>query len=278
MITGADIQQLKDYVAGADAGGQRQAESTVRIHVTHSNLKAKFVEIRLDMHMSVASVKSKLSSHCGTAPEDMTLHLKDDRGAIMACLSDDNKLLGYYSPYDGCELHILDANPHSLSANGWLEDTTKVKKYVMSDEDYDKRENTYRSHKAQMQKVDPEWTSEKELCLRRGIPYSPPTPKIEDDDHMEDEASCIPVGSRCEVDPGAKRGKVRYVGRCQGLPKGFWVGVQYDEPVGKNDGSVKGERYFQCNEGYGGFLRPNLVRVGDFPPVDEFEFSDGDEI
>ncbi len=72
----------------------------------------------------------------------------------------------------------------------------------------------------------------------------------------------------------------RYVGRCEGLPLGHWVGVQYDEPVGKNDGSVKGRRYFQCDDGYGGFVRPNLVNTaGHFPPFDDgFSFSDDDEI
>jgi hypothetical protein len=49
---GADVQQLKDYVAGSDGGMQRQAQSTVRLHVTHSNLKAKFIEVRLDQHVS----------------------------------------------------------------------------------------------------------------------------------------------------------------------------------------------------------------------------------
>jgi hypothetical protein len=31
--------------------GQNQAESTVRLHVTHSNLKAEFTELRLDLHV-----------------------------------------------------------------------------------------------------------------------------------------------------------------------------------------------------------------------------------
>lgn len=70
----------------------------------------------------------------------------------------------------------------------------------------------------------------------------------------------------------------RYVGRCEGLPKGFWVGIQYDEPVGKNDGSVKNKRYFECQEGFGAFVRPANVKQGDYPTVDEFQFSDGDEI
>lgn len=70
----------------------------------------------------------------------------------------------------------------------------------------------------------------------------------------------------------------RYIGTCEGLPLGYWVGVQYDEPVGKNDGSVKGKRYFECNPGYGGLVRPVLVSCGDYPPLDDFEFSDEDEI
>ena len=61
---------------------------------------------------------------------------------------------------------------------------------------------------------------------------------------------------------------------------------QYDEPVGKNDGSVKGSgggqgaRYFTCPQGYGGFVRPALVRTGpEFAPFDEdFNFDSGDEL
>lgn len=37
-----------------------------------------------------------------------------------------------------------DNDPTSLSRSGWLEDTSKVEKYVMSEEDYAKREGTYR--------------------------------------------------------------------------------------------------------------------------------------
>lgn len=44
------------------------------------------------------------------------------------------------------------------------------------------------------------------------------------------------VGDRCEVEPGAKRGTVKFVGRAEALGRGFWVGVQYDEPLGKHNG------------------------------------------
>ena len=44
------------------------------------------------------------------------------------------------------------------------------------------------------------------------------------------------VGDRCQVEPGEKRGVVKYVGRAESLGPGYWVGIQYDEPLGKHDG------------------------------------------
>ena len=50
----------------------------------------------------------------------------------------------------------------------------------------------------------------------------------------------IPLDSRCEVESREeglhKRGAVRFVGPTK-FGKGVWVGVEYDEPMGKNDGS-----------------------------------------
>ena len=47
----------------------------------------------------------------------------------------------------------MDTNPNSLSARGWLEDTSKVQKYTMSDEEYKARENTYWKYKEEKLKV-----------------------------------------------------------------------------------------------------------------------------
>merc|ERR1712232_1542496 len=47
----------------------------------------------------------------------------------------------------GMEIHIKDLDPHSLSANGGLEDVSQVEKYVMPDEEYDKMANTVRAQK-----------------------------------------------------------------------------------------------------------------------------------
>lgn len=61
---------------------------------------------------------------------------------------------------------------------------------------------------------------------------------------------------------------------------GYWVGVRFDEPVGRGDGTVRGKRFFECDKGFGGFVRGRNLTVGDFPerPFDEDDDDDEDEI
>ena len=47
--------------------------------------------------------------------------------------------------------------------------------------------------------------------------------------------------------------------------------------MGKNDGSVKGQRFFECPDKYGGFLRPDKLMVGDYPELDDLFDEDDDE-
>lgn len=59
---------------------------------------------------------------------------------------------------------------------------------------------------------------------------------------------------------------VRFVGDTLFAP-GVWVGVELDDGSGKNDGSVQGERYFDCDMGNGMFVRPTAVTVVSQPPA-----------
>ena len=69
------------------------------------------------------------------------------------------------------------------------------------------------------------------------------------------------TGDRCEVNTESCRGVgiVRFVGRTA-FKAGIWVGVQLDQPHGKNDGSVQGQRYFSCEDNYGVFTAPENIR------------------
>ncbi|XP_014863252.1 PREDICTED: kinesin-like protein KIF13B isoform X2 [Poecilia mexicana] len=69
------------------------------------------------------------------------------------------------------------------------------------------------------------------------------------------EGEYVTVGSN-------KAGTVRYVGTTQ-FADGVWVGVELDTPVGKNDGSVGGHRYFLCKPGYGVLVRPDRLSRRD---------------
>nr|CAI5846555.1 unnamed protein product [Callosobruchus analis] len=68
----------------------------------------------------------------------------------------------------------------------------------------------------------------------------------------EDTDSFI-IGERVWVS-GKKSGHIAYIGETQFAP-GEWAGIALDEPIGKNDGSVGGIRYFQCEPKKGVFCR-----------------------
>uniref|UniRef100_A0A672QY79 CAP-Gly domain containing linker protein 1 n=1 Tax=Sinocyclocheilus grahami TaxID=75366 RepID=A0A672QY79_SINGR len=57
---------------------------------------------------------------------------------------------------------------------------------------------------------------------------------------------------------GNKPGVIQFLGETQFAP-GQWAGIVLDEPIGKNDGSVSGVRYFQCEPLKGIFTRPSKL-------------------
>ncbi|KAG8122740.1 hypothetical protein E2320_018608 [Naja naja] len=65
------------------------------------------------------------------------------------------------------------------------------------------------------------------------------------------------MGERVWVN-GVKPGIIQYLGETQFAP-GQWAGVVLDDPVGKNDGSVGGVRYFECQPLQGIFTRPSKL-------------------
>lgn len=75
------------------------------------------------------------------------------------------------------------------------------------------------------------------------------------------------IGERVWVN-GNKPGYVQFIGGTQFAP-GQWAGIVLDEPIGKNDGSVAGVRYFQCEDGKGIFTRPSKLSKTALPEKEE---------
>ncbi|ESZ89969.1 hypothetical protein SBOR_9642 [Sclerotinia borealis F-4128] len=73
------------------------------------------------------------------------------------------------------------------------------------------------------------------------------------------------IGQTVELGNGAI-GTVLYIGTDPIFASGDWIGVELEDGGGKNDGSVLGRRYFQCDMGRGMFVRPSNITIVDRPP------------
>ncbi|XP_035217934.1 tubulin-folding cofactor B-like [Stegodyphus dumicola] len=214
-----------------------------------SSINSFGTQRRFPVNIQIAELKQKLELLTGASSTSMELQLLDDKNELICKLMDDSATLNSYALDNAKVLHVVD----SFHQAGEFEDLSKVKKFELSEEEYSKRGETFRAfkEKLKLQSGDEKESTEKEKKRQE----------------EEELIKNIKVGSRCEVRVSGKpnrRGTVMYAGTTDFKP-GFWVGVKYDEPLGKNDGSVGGKRYFECQQNYGSFVKPYDVILGDFP-------------
>jgi len=238
--------------------------TTVKIDLSHSNLNIRIPEVRLDMHDKISSIKDLCEKRFGTTTANMRLVLQDTNGNAVATLSDDNSTLGYYSPQDHYCIHVVDLDPNSAARAKELEDVSQIDKYEMSEADYDKLPNSVRKFKERLAQTHPEFASK---------------PKEEKDEaFLAGEASSFEVGKRVRLNESGHRGEVKFIGLVPELDQGWWIGIKLDEPFGKNDGSAKGVKYFDCPPSFGMFVRPTKCQQGDFPEIGLDDEFDDDEL
>ncbi|KAK7063154.1 Kinesin-like protein kif13b [Halocaridina rubra] len=66
------------------------------------------------------------------------------------------------------------------------------------------------------------------------------------------------LGESIQIRPYNYSGVIAYIGHTE-FATGTWVGVELDVPMGKNDGSVNGVRYFACRPKCGMFVKPEKL-------------------
>eukprot|EP00416_Gambierdiscus_australes_P035017 CAMPEP_0171107110 /NCGR_PEP_ID=MMETSP0766_2-20121228/66192_1 /TAXON_ID=439317 /ORGANISM="Gambierdiscus australes, Strain CAWD 149" /LENGTH=315 /DNA_ID=CAMNT_0011568353 /DNA_START=54 /DNA_END=1002 /DNA_ORIENTATION=+ len=258
-----EMEALREYVtARDDSRFDGLATGNLRLDVSHSNLVQRWHDILFSEDMTVLDVKEKLYRHGGTAVSWQELYLRRG-GNDTILLMDDSETLAHYGAQSGMEIHIKDLDPHSMSLHGGLEDVSQVEKYVMPDEEYDKLRNSVRAHKR----------AAKEAAREAGRGSQRPASQGPLEMTLDETAAAFPCGSRCECEPGGRRGEVCYVGPLVNA-KGIWIGIRLDEPQGQNDGKKDGRAYFECRDKYGCFARPMNVRIGDYPERDPFASDD----
>ena len=207
--------------------------TTVRIDVIHVGLGMEFKELAFDSSMSLGDLKEKLYPRTGTEAKDQKLQMIQPD---VKELNDDKSSLESLGVVNGAILQLTDTNDSSVSNNLGV-GATKVEKYEAKHGNADF------------------------AAFRKKVKRKP-TPATEDTGKLE--AELLTIGMRVLSKKSQKTGVVRFIGPIEPLPLGYWCGIEMDDESGKNDGSVKGVRLFQCADNRGAFIRPNGLE-----PVDE---------
>ncbi|XP_015597989.1 tubulin-folding cofactor B [Cephus cinctus] len=226
----------------------------VKLTITNSGNDTCCVERRFQKGQTIDEFKGRLELLTGGNPATMTLEVYDKNDSLVCKPNEGQRLLGSYPIDDGMRVHVVDSFLKSQ------DDVADVEKFEISEEEYAKRSDTV---KAFLEKNRLGKYNEEEMKRRA-------EEKKRLEEAEEAAARKCKIGDRCEVqvpNQPKRRATVMYVGKTD-FKEGWWIGIKYDEPLGKNDGCVNGKRYFECPPKYGGFVKPAYVKVGDFPEED----------
>uniref|UniRef100_A0AAY4CFB5 Ubiquitin-like domain-containing protein n=1 Tax=Denticeps clupeoides TaxID=299321 RepID=A0AAY4CFB5_9TELE len=159
---------------------------------------------RFSRGITIAEFKSKLEIVVGVPASCMRLQLFSALDKLLLDLDDDEALLGSYPVDDDCRIHVID---RSGTQTGEFTDLSRVEKYEISEEAYEKRTDSVRS--LLKQKRAGRFNEEEAVKREEKL--------AEKEEKEKAAAAAISTGSRCKVEvPGnpTKIGTVMYVGEC----------------------------------------------------------------
>ncbi|KAK5045012.1 hypothetical protein LTR84_010160 [Exophiala bonariae] len=242
-------------------------------------------ERRITPSWTISQLKDKLVPVTGIPSTSQSLRTSGLSGTWIA-ISDESSLVGdaRYALHKGSEIEITDTRPPGVRQTFNFQDLSAIEKYQMPEEQYAQLDDSVLAwkRKQKLGRFDPNAKSAQELAVER----------LRHDQEMVTSRG-IEAGQRCRVgNDDSRRGTVRFTGEIPGLGGAreagcVWIGVELDEPVGRNDGTVNVEtedggqqtrRVFECRDKYGVLARPEKIQVGDFPPLDDLLDEDMEEI
>ncbi|XP_066593807.1 tubulin-folding cofactor B-like [Prorops nasuta] len=226
----------------------------INLYITSVAQNTSYIERRFQKGITIDDLKGKLELITGGNPSTVTIEVYDKNDKFVCKLDEGDRLLGSYPIDDGMRIHVIDEFKQVE------EDLSKVDKFVISDEEYAKRPDTV---KAFLERNKVGKYNEEEVKRRA-------EEKKKEEELEEMLAKKCNIGDRCEIsvpNQPKRRATVMYAGKTD-FKEGWWIGVKYDEPLGKNDGSVNGKQYFECSPNYGGFVKPVYVKIGNYEEED----------
>uniref|UniRef100_A0A5S6Q0S4 CAP-Gly domain-containing protein n=1 Tax=Trichuris muris TaxID=70415 RepID=A0A5S6Q0S4_TRIMR len=197
---------------------------------------------RFPLSITVGELKKRVELLVGIPYKSMTLQLRAQDGAAPSKLLPDNSaVLNTLSIMNGMILHVHDERGARVPPEESFNAADEVA-FHLSDEKYNQKKNTVRSWLREQK-----WTGHEKTTTDK----SSETPEKVNIKLQR----CIVHGLQGQP---IKPGRVAYIGDVHFKP-GVWIGVHFDDAVGKNDGSVDGHRYFDCPPNYGSFVKPQFV-------------------
>lgn len=233
-------------------------------------------ERRVNPQWSISELKNRLELITGIPPASQKLSVYGVSAVLpptpITCdaskgETEETKTLENYNIVQYGRIHVDDTRPVSQREN--FTDVSEVEKYVMPEEEYAQRSDSVLA-----------WKKKNQLGRFSEKTTDDQVQKQEQIELKVIETRGIKVGERCRVldtnttthtqgSHDERRGTVKFVGKVPEIKSShfYWIGVEYDEPLGKNDGTIQGKKYFDAKPKYGSFVLPDLVEVGDFPEL-----------
>merc|ERR1711970_26328 len=248
---------------------QSDSNPWLKVHIVTSQTASAITERKFEKSLTIGQFKGKLEMLTGCNASSMKLSIEDLKGKKIGDIEGEERLLGSYPIDDGMSIGVAD--PEGIDWNN----LDRVEKQEMDEDTYDTFKPT---------SVKP--TVREYKRIHKLGKFNPEFQKKAQSDWAEKEQNDaaakerIQKGNRCEVtmkNSVKHRGEVKFIGETEFKTDILWIGVRLDEPFGKNDGTVQGKRYFECEKNYGVFVLLSSIEVVDFPEKDELDFSD-DEI
>lgn len=233
----------------------------------HSNMSRIFIESEFcltwkefPINLSIDQLCDRLHNLTGIEPIDMQIQYKSknkpqitdlDKNIVDIDLTQIEKII------------VIDINEDSMVNQ--LKNSTEKQSFKLSEEDYRKKQDSVLQWKKdkKLGRFDP--TYQEKLEKERASQQQCVT-------NLKLDQRCIVKNQGME-----RRGWLRYIGEIPEINHDdIWCGIEFDEPMGKNDGSIKGKQYFgPVATNYGGFVKPVFVKTGpQYTPIDEFASSD----
>ena len=135
-------------------------------------------------------------------------------------------------------------NQQHIKVKGAMEFDENVEKYEISKEEYSNLTGTVQH-----------FLKENKMGKYKPTP-NPPSINEKTSDFPD-----IKPGLRCFVEGLNKYGTIQYFGPFHKKIGQVFVGIEYDEPVGKHNGTIDGNFYFKAKSKHGALVRPQIVTL-----------------